>query len=662
MSNRPMASGIILLGAVGLLLSAALPGARPARGQNYRFSVPEMKMLVTVQNDGSVLISYDITFRNQPWGHPIDVVDIGTPDERYDLGRVRASVGEMNLREIRPSTYIDCGFEVHLGRATIPPGGQGTLHVAFPMPERVYQDTTRHDYASLRITPTWFDPQCVVGTTHLQVAVQLPESVQPEEVLHQGLNFTSKASTDRGALVGWDFGQVRLDRPHMVALSFPKRDLTHVVVKTRWQMLVEWFAATKPARWWAYVIYAVLLGVLFFRFSGGTGVSVYVVLLVVSGVVFVASPTLHLLSLPAVVVLLGLNEWYLARRRPSYLPPIAQVEGGGIKRGLTAPEAAALLELPMSRVLGLVIFGMLKKGILRQVQADPLVVEPTEDFRVPEEARAGRTQRAKFYRRAGQRRGIVVHRYEYPFIYLIQCNPGKPVSQIDFSTPLRLLLLRVAQRMRGFDLSDTREYDFSTPLRLLLLRVAQRMRGFDLSDTREYYRSIVRRAVQQAGALADIAQREKYLDRTFEWILMDDDYPTVFTAGRPYVPVWVRGGGTPVGSGGRAAAPSTPAGSTSFGDVAASFAGWAENTMGSLASAISPGSLGVQKPGGGILDLSGADHVTGEFFHRVRLRLRMRRWGTLTNCPATRLLWDYFQPACRPEQDSDGPGMWASRP
>jgi len=290
---------------------------------------------------------------------------------------------------------------------------------------------------------------------------------------------------------------------------------------------------------------------------------------------------------------------------------------------------------------------MLKKGILRQVQADPLVVEPTEDFRVPEEARAGRTQRAKFYRRAGQRRGIVVHRYEYPFIYLIQCNPGKPVSQIDFSTPLRLLLLRVAQRMRGFD----------------------------LSDTREYYRSIVRRAVQQAGALADIAQREKYLDRTFEWILMDDDYPTVFTAGRPYVPVWVRGGGgTPVGSGGRAAAPSTPAGSTSFGDVAASFAGWAENTMGSLASAISPGSLGVQKPcDRRVFPGPGRSRSQRRWWgrrrrrmclclRRVCLRLRMRRRRTLTNCPATRLLWDSFQPACRPEQDSDGPRMWASRP
>jgi hypothetical protein len=58
-------------------------------------------------------------------------------------------------------------------------------------------------------------------------------------------------------------------------------------------------------------------------------------------------------------------------------------------------------------------------------------------------------------------------------------------------------------------------------------------------------------------------------------------------------------------------------GSPSFGDVASSFAGWTENTMGSLASSISPGALQVENPSGGFLDLSGADRVTGEFFEAL---------------------------------------------
>ncbi|NLF07801.1 MAG: hypothetical protein GX594_07445, partial [Pirellulaceae bacterium] len=65
---------------------------------------------------------------------------------------------------------------------------------------------------------------------------------------------------------------------------------------------------------------------------------------------------------------------------------------------------------------------------------------------------------------------------------------------------------------------------------------------------------------------------------------------------------------------GPAAAPGAGGGTTSFGDVAASFTGWAENTMGGMASAISPGSLSLSDKSGGFLNLSGVDHVAGEFF------------------------------------------------
>jgi hypothetical protein len=66
------------------------------------------------------------------------------------------------------------------------------------------------------------------------------------------------------------------------------------------------------------------------------------------------------------------------------------------------------------------------------------------------------------------------------------------------------------------------------------------------------------------------------------------------------------GGGGGGGSGGAHAAPS-------FGDVAASFAGWTESLTGQMASVISPTQLAVDGGGGkGVVNLSGADHVTGD--------------------------------------------------
>ncbi len=582
--NR-LTHGLLVIAAVAL----AVAGAAPAAAQEYRFGVPTCDMVVTVNRDASVTIVYDIAFENRQHAHPIDVVDIGTPDARYDLQNVVASIDGATLRDVRKSTYLPTGFEIHLGSQTIMPGGQGTLRVEFTMPDRVYQDTTRSDYASLRITPTWFGDPYVAGPTHLRVAVQLPESVQPDEALHQGLAFSQKAATDHGTLVGWDFPATRLTGPHMVAVSFPKRDLDRVVVRSRWQMLVDWFTDSFRARLVLGVTCLVLLGVAFFRFSGGTGFSVYFVLSAALVAMFVFSPAAHLLSAPALVGLVALNEWALDRRRSNYMPPIAQVEGGGIKRGLTAPEAAALLELPVAKVLMLVVFGMLKKGMLRQVQATPLVVELDPDFRVPDSTKfATAQQRQAFYREAGQKRGVVVHAYEHPFLFLIGRNPGKPLQELDFGVPMKELLRRVAARMKGFD----------------------------LSDTRDYYRSIVRRACEQAKRIGDIEQREKAIDRNLEWILIDRDAPAVFTYGRPYRPLWIRSAGM---SGGPAPAPAGPAasaGATSFGDVAASFSGWAENTMGNLAGAISPGSL---RPAttGGFLDLTGFDRVTGDFLQAL---------------------------------------------
>ena len=292
------------------------------------------------------------------------------------------------------------------------------------------------------------------------------------------------------------------------------------------------------------------------------------------------------------MVLIGLNEWLLGKRTMHYMPPIAQVEGGGIKRGLTAPEAAVLLELPIAKVLALVIFGMLKKGILRQTNADPLSVAVNDAFQLKtqlDQIPPTKEQHTQLYRDAAQKNGIVVHSYEESFLFLLEKNPGKAVKDIDFGVPMRQLIAGAAARMAGFN----------------------------LRETQDYYRSIIKRAADQAAAIGDIPQRQDTVDRNFEWILLDDHYPTVFN-GWPYQPMWMRGGPTsmPGAPAMPSSAPSIP-GQTTFKDVASSFSGWAENTMGNMASAIGPGSLGTGQSAGGFLNLSGADHVTGEIFQAL---------------------------------------------
>ena len=541
-----------------LSLACMLACASSAVAQDYRFAVPQMTLEVFVQPDASVRMVYDITFTNQAGAHVIDIVDIGTPHSGYRLTDVKASIAGEPIRDIRKSTYVDPGFEVHLGRHRIPAGQTRTLHVEFPMPDLVYQDTTRDDYASLRITPTWFGDQYVSGTGNIDVVVHILPGIQPDEVLHQGMPFSRKAvlGDDTHPLVIWHWPDVRPTGARLVGVSFPKRGLTRVISISRLQLFLKWYEESKNARMLVAGLFLLGFGILFFRFSGGTGKSLFLVLGAGTTAALYLNPPIDLFSFFPLAVLLYLNERKLRRRKRPYLPAIAETEGGGIKRGLTAPEASVLLELPIGKVLGLVIFGLLKKGIALRTQADPLAVAIEDAFALScagldagklaetykTAARSGKSafqgSASRYYRSAAEANQTVIRLHEHPFLALLEANPAKPVSRIDFGPALKFLIEQVAQRMTGFD----------------------------LSDTRDYYRSIVHRAVNEAKAIGDIEQRAKTIDRDLEWVLMGDDIGDVFEFGDfSYSPSWGPSrGGSSQGSGS-----SAPGGRTTIGDVGA---------------------------------------------------------------------------------------------
>ena len=578
---------------LSLVLFALIPGGGPAYAQSYSFAVPELKMQVFVQPDASLKIIYDITFFN--YGSTIEIVDIGTPHSGYVIGNMSASMNGVGLSRINKSEYIDVGVEVHLQGQAIPNGESGTLHFEFTMPDMVFQDTTNKENASLQITPTWFDSNSIVGVSTIQLAVHMLEGVEPEGVVYQKTPFTDKVSYEGHVVALWQWENALATQSHLVGVSFPQKGMDRVIKMTFFDLLKKWFVDNPQVRFIIGAGVVILFAFLFFRFSGGTGCAVFGIFAVILVILFVVSPLSVLFVIPVFIALVIFNETSLKKKRKDYLPAIANVEGGGIKRGLTAPEAAVLLEMPLNKVLALVVFGLLEKRLVQQVKDKPLEVEVSPEFRTwhdPENRKSIKARR-NLRRKVAQKQGTVIHSYEHYFLDQLERKPGKALQDIDFAKPMERLITLTSKKMKEFD----------------------------LSDTQEYYRRIIDKAMQQAASLGEIEQRQQYLDKYLPWVMMDDQYPTVLShGGYNYWPVWARRSyASRVGQSPGAGRPAstTSGGRTTFGDVAASFSGWAESTMGGMAAAIMPGSMNLPTTRGGLVDLSGVDKVTGDVFESL---------------------------------------------
>lgn len=435
--------------AVGLLLTAVvlvLP-LQTALAQDYSFTVDSNISSVYVQEDGSVDIVYDITYTNDPGAHVIDIADIGLPNDYYDLSSATATIDGKPVVGIYKSEWLDTGVEIHLGSNQIAPGDTGTVHLEINNPHMVYQDEQDEAYGSVRFYPHYYE-ETGHGTTSLRVSFYFPPGVQPEESRYHDQEFTEAAVEGDRIVMTWINTEARADQQYQFGISFPKKYVSQVY--------------TKPA----------------FDFMGA--------ILGVIGALFGSLLPLTICGGFALWIILGT---VLANRRRSkrlmdYMPPMVSVEGLGIKRGLTAVEAAMLLEAPLNRVLTMILFGVVKKGAVRVVSDKPLRLEKADPL--PE--------------------GL--HPYESDFLETIKKN------------------------------GELRDKDLADVTTKLIKDVNQKMKGFHAKDTIAYYKDIVARAWKQVEG----AETPDVVDKNLEWMMADEQFeqkmPETFGPRPLPMPAW----------------------------------------------------------------------------------------------------------------------------
>jgi hypothetical protein len=447
----------LLVSVLALLILLALPVSAVA--QEYLFSVDKETVNVLWNADGTASLEYTFVFTNQAAAHPIDFVDVGMPTSTFDMSTASADVNATPV-SVSQSDYqgTGSGFSVVLGSSTIQPGSAGTVHVLVGRVTGVlHPDSSDANYASAVLVPTFFGSKYVVGSTDLTVTFHLPPGVKPEEPKYHMAENWPGSPEPQAALDGegrityiWSAPNASAASQYTFGASFPKSYVPADAIVTApsfdFGAVISWAVANLGT--------AACCGLFALLFVG----------------------------LPILGVIQG------QRRKLQYLPPRISIEGHGIKRGLTAVEAAILQEQPLDKVLTMTLFGTVKKGAAKVASRDPLKVDVTDPL--PD--------------------GL----YDYEKDFL------KAMALTD-----------VAQRQKGLE----------TMMIALVKAVTEKMKGFSRKESQDYYKNIMEQAWAQVEAAQTPEVKGQKIDENLEWTMLDPNYDDrsrrVFT-GPVFVPMW----------------------------------------------------------------------------------------------------------------------------
>lgn len=433
-----------------LVFSVLAGSVSPVFAQNYRFQVPEEAVVVTVNQDGTVSLDYTMTFANDSGASAIDIVDIGMPNDNYDLNSITAEVNGISIKKITRSDVVYPGISLYLQSNEIPAGGTGKVHAYIQKVSDVLYPATQQeseDYASLVFSPSWIGAEYAYGTTNYQVTLLLPPGLKDGEARYYtpqdwpGVSEPESKIYDDGRIFyTWVSDQANPYTQYTFGASFPARLVTaSSIVK---ETYVPPAASTGGSSSSFGFNTSDLCPFIFcLGFAGFFGLMIY-------------SATIG-----------------AKKRKMAYLPPKISMEGHGIKRGLTAVEAAVLMEQPVDKVFTMILFGLLKKGAATVTKQDPLAltVEPV----LPE--------------------GL--YTYETDFLAAFKDTTAGENRKLLQTTMINLIRT-----------------------------VGEKMKGFSRRETITFYEDITKRAWEQVEQANTPEVKGQVYDEVMDWTMLDRDY------------------------------------------------------------------------------------------------------------------------------------------
>jgi hypothetical protein len=333
-----------------------------------------------------------------------------------------------------------------------------------------YTDDDREGYASFLFSPNWFDPAGdKTDGAEYRMTIILPPGVGDDEGVYYfperwpgdvEPDDVGRTAADDRVYYSWFSDQADTHSEYFFGAAFPDIYVAEGTVAAEEEY-------TPPSS------------------SGGAGFISTIFSLITGNLCCVGIGGLF-------AVIFGFSIYQgtvgAKKRKMKYLPPKMKIEGHGIKRGLTAVEAAILMEQPMDKVMTMILFGTLKKEAAIVRTQDPLDLEVP--LPLPEK----------------------LHPYEKEFLEAFKLPEKKRRSAL--------------QKM----------------MVNLVKSVSKKVKGFSRKETIAYYEDIMRRAWKMVEDADTPQVKSEYYDQTLEWTMLDEDYQDrtrrTFTGGPVYVPMW----------------------------------------------------------------------------------------------------------------------------
>ncbi len=299
----------------------------------FSYSIPKQQDQLTVNEDGSVgLIRYFEFAVSQNSSDSGTEIWIGLPTSRTTISSVTDDEGNNVSFQTRISggdyTLVLTGFDA------IKPGTSKGFTVEAAIPEFLFPDSQNQGYATMRYIPGWWSSQVKVQ----DIAVILPAGVEKDEIKTGTTEWDGIAQTESGAyVVTWRFENLAANEKVSINIGIPD---TYVTLPAKEEPVPVIPPQQLPSRRVPGIGHSDNFGVFF-------------------GFIAIAA---------IVMIAIGISN----QAREDYSTPRVSMEGIGVNETLSPVEVSVLLRQPPEKTMTLLLFSLIKKGIVRAYSTEPL--------------------------------------------------------------------------------------------------------------------------------------------------------------------------------------------------------------------------------------------------------------------------------------------------